>query len=154
MVSTLSIKNLQKPKKNICYFQTPTIFVLELKESWKPFSNKVPMTKFSFTQFLMFCITFPENGFNFVAQKLQKNWKFPFSNVQNIHFLSQGHFKTVSQKSCHDQLWIYMVRKALSCFFRKWFQLSHSKFAKIWKIPFPNAQNIFFWVQGSLKTMF
>ena len=36
MVSTLSVKILQKTKK--CYFQTPTILVLELKEASKPFS--------------------------------------------------------------------------------------------------------------------
>ena len=46
MVSTASIKNLQKTKKY--YFQTPTILVLELKEASRPFSKKHLLAKFWF----------------------------------------------------------------------------------------------------------
>ena len=93
MVSTSSIKNFQETKK--CYFQTPVILVIELKESSNPFSKKLPMTIFWFKQFLMFCLTFPQNDFNFVDQKFQKlkislsKWK------EHSHLISrslQNHF--------------------------------------------------------------
>ena len=36
-----------------------------------------------------------EDGFNFVTQKLAKNWKMPFSNARNSCFCAQGTFKTI-----------------------------------------------------------
>ena len=55
-----------------------TTFGLELKESSKPISKKVPMTKF--------CLTFPDHRFNFVMKKLKKTKKMLISNAQNIPF--------------------------------------------------------------------
>ena len=93
MVSTSPPNNLQKTEK--FSLQTFRTFVFELKVLSKPFSKKLPMTKFYFKQFLMFCLTFPEKSFNFVTQKFAKNWKIPFSDAQNICFWYQVRFKTV-----------------------------------------------------------
>ena len=64
----------------------PTILVLELKEASKPFAKKVRMTKFWFKQFLMFCITFPQDGFNFDTQNLQNPENFPFQTLRTFVF--------------------------------------------------------------------
>ena len=92
-VSTSSLKTSQKTEK--CPFQTLRTFTFELKVASKPFSKKLPITKFWFKQFLMFCLTFSENGFNLVTQKFVKNRKMLFSNAQNIRFWVQGSFKTI-----------------------------------------------------------
>ena len=78
-------------KTKTCPFQTLRIFVFELKVISKPFSKKLPITKFWFKKFSMFCLTFPENGFNFVTQKFAKNWKMPFSNALLLHFCYLNH---------------------------------------------------------------
>ena len=70
MGSTSSLKNLQKSRK--CTLRT---FVFDIKVASKPFFKKLSMTRFGFKQFLMFCLTFPENGCNFVNQKIAKNLK-------------------------------------------------------------------------------
>ena len=93
MVSTLSLKNLQRFEK--CTLQRLRTFVFELQVASKPFSKKLPMAKFWFKAFWMLCLTFPENGFNFVTQKFVKNWKMPFSNAHNIRFWAQGFSKTI-----------------------------------------------------------
>ena len=46
MVSISSLKNLRKTEK--CLFQTLRTFVFEFKVASKPFSKKLPMTKFWF----------------------------------------------------------------------------------------------------------
>ena len=97
MVSTSSIKNLQETGK--CPFQTLKIFVFEIKVVSKSFSKKLPRTKFEFKLFWRLCLPFPENSLNFVTQKLEKNWKIPFSNAQNIRFWAQGSFKTIFLRS-------------------------------------------------------
>ena len=52
----------------------------------------------------MLCLTFPENSFHFVAQKLKKKtWKMAFSKVQNIPFWPQGSFKTIEFK----KFWLF-----------------------------------------------
>ena len=58
-----------------------TILRLEIKESLEPFSKNVPMY---IKQFLMFCLTFPENALNFVTQKLQKTENFPFQILRTF----------------------------------------------------------------------
>ena len=60
------------------------ILVLELKEA--SFSKKVPITRFAFKQFLMLCLTFPENSFNFVTQKMQKTENFHFKILKTFAF--------------------------------------------------------------------
>ena len=57
------LKNSHKNEK--CSFQRLRTYVFEFKVAWKLFSKTVRMTKFWFKQFLMFCLTFPQNGFNF-----------------------------------------------------------------------------------------
>ena len=93
MVSTLSLKNLQKTEN--FPFQMLRIFVFQLKAASKLFSKKLPKANFEFKWSWRHCLAFPENGFNFVTQKFAKNWKMPFSNAQNIRFWAQGSFKTI-----------------------------------------------------------
>ena len=96
MVSTSSIKNFQETKK--CYFLTPAILVIELKESSNPFSKKLPMTIFWFKQFLMFCLIFLQNDFSFVDQKFQKTENFPFQMQRTFAFDLKVTSKPFSKK--------------------------------------------------------
>ena len=93
MISTSSLKNLQKTEK--CSIQTLTTFVFEPKVTSKPFSKKLPVNEFWFKEIWTLCLTFPEKDFNFVTQKYTKTWKMLFSNAQNIHFWAQSSFKTI-----------------------------------------------------------
>ena len=79
MVSTLPLKTLQKTEK--WSFQTLRTFVLELKVTSKPFSKKLPITKYGFKQFWMLCLTLPENGLDFITQKLAKTEKCYFQTL-------------------------------------------------------------------------
>ena len=54
----------------------------------------------------MLWLTFSQNGFNFVTQKFQENWKTPFWNTDNIRFWAQGSFKTIFQEGFYDQILI------------------------------------------------
>ena len=60
----------------------------------------------------MLCLTFPENGFDFVTQKFVKNWKIPFSNAQNIRFWPKGSRKTIFQEASSDQILIFWDSEA------------------------------------------
>ena len=83
MVSTSSLKNLQKTEKRP--FQTLKTFVFELEVASKWFSKKLPVTKFRFKMFWTFCLTFPENGFNFLTAKISKRLKNDqFKRSQNL----------------------------------------------------------------------
>ena len=73
VISTWSCRNLQKTVK--CPFQRLTTFVFEIKVASKTFSKKLSMSKFSFKEFSMLCLTFPGNGFTFVTEKFVKIWK-------------------------------------------------------------------------------
>ena len=84
-----------KKNKKKCSFQALTTLVFEVKVASKPFSKKLPMTKFWLKKFWTFCLTFPENGFNFVTQKFAKNWTVHFSNAYNTRFWSQGSSKFI-----------------------------------------------------------
>ena len=84
-------QNLAKNCK--CSFQTHRAFVSEVKVASKPFPEKFPMTTLSFKWFWTLCLTFPKNGFNFVNQRLTKNWKMIFSNTQNNRFWAQDLFR-------------------------------------------------------------
>ena len=119
MVLTSSLKKLQRTEK--CYFQRPRAFAFDIKVASKSFSKRLTKTKFWFKQFLTFCVTFPENGLNFVIKKFRKNWKMPFSKAQKIGFWAQASFKAIFKKVYYDQLWIQMVLKALLRFLRKQF---------------------------------
>ena len=59
-----------------CLLQTLRTFIFKLKVASKPFSKKLPMTNFDFRGSWRLRLTFPENGFNFVTQKLQKTEYF------------------------------------------------------------------------------
>ena len=59
-----------------CPLQTLRTFIFKLKVASKPFSKKLPMTNFDFWWSWRLHLTFPENGFNFVTQKLQKTENF------------------------------------------------------------------------------
>ena len=50
----------------------------------------------------MLCLIFPENGFNFLTQKFQKNWKMPFSYAPNIRFWAERSFKTIFKEASYD----------------------------------------------------
>ena len=117
MASILPIKNFQKTK--YCYFQTPTIIVLEFKEAPKAFSKKVPLTKFWFKQFFMFSLTFPENAFNFVTQKLQKTENFPFQMAKTFVFDLKVASKPFSKKLPITDFW-------LNCFWKLWLAFPES----------------------------
>ena len=83
MVSTSSLKNLQKTRK--CPFQTLTKLAFEAKIRSKSFSNKLPTPKFGFKQSWTFCFTFPENGFHFVTQQFaKKTEKCPFQTITTL----------------------------------------------------------------------
>ena len=56
------------------------------------------MAKFWFEQFLMLSLAFPENDFNFVTQKVAKNWKMLFWKVQNIVFQLKVASKSKNEK--------------------------------------------------------
>ena len=94
MVLTLPLKNLQKTEN--CSFQTLRIVDFELKVASKTFSKKLPVTKFWFKLFLMFCLTFPENGLNFDNQKFAKKQKSTIFKRPQYWFLRsrklQHHF--------------------------------------------------------------
>ena len=138
MVSTSSLKNLQKTKK--CSFQMLPTFTFELKIALKPFYEKVLMYKFWFKKILTLCFTFPENGFKFVTQKLIKNWKMHISNAQNIRLLAQVSSKTIIEDTFYKQILIEIVLNALPHLPRKWFQLRHSKICKKLKNAFFQTQ--------------
>ena len=207
MSSTSSLKNLQKTRK--CTLRT---FVFDLKVASKPFFKKLSMTRFGFKQFLMFCLTFPGNGCNFVNQNIAKNlksaifkrpqyWFLSSKKVKN-HFLrkflwpnfvfncfrcfaslSQKMASTSSPKNCKKlkisifkcsensclisrSLQNHVLKSFLSptlnldglegchAFPENGFNLLTQNFAKNLNMPFSNAQNICFWVQSSLKTIF
>lgn len=43
-------------------------------------------TIFGLKEFSLLCLTFPENGFNFITQKFEKKCKMTLSNAQNVGF--------------------------------------------------------------------
>ena len=85
----------RKLQKTEIFFQILRTFVFDLKVASEPFSNKLLMTDFEFKWFWRLSLAFPENVFNFVTQKLAKNWKILFSNTQNIRFWAQSSLKTI-----------------------------------------------------------
>ena len=94
MISTSSLRYFQKTEEYPC--EALITFVLKHKVSSRPFYKKLCMTKFWFKQCTRLCLTFPENGFNFVTQIFAKIWKILFLNTLNILFWAQGCFKTIS----------------------------------------------------------
>ena len=120
----------------------------------KLFSKRLAMTKFWFKQLWMSCFTLPENSFNFVTQKLQETENFFFLNTQNIRFWSQVASKPFSKKLPminFEFRWFWRLGLA---FPENDFNFVTQKFELNWKMPFSNTQNIRFWAQGSLKTIF
>ena len=95
-VLTSSLKNMQKSEK--CPFQRLIKFVFEIKVASKPFPKKLAMTKFWFKQFLILFLTFPENGFYFVTQKLQKTKNFLFQMLKIFVFYLKDTSKPFSKK--------------------------------------------------------
>ena len=100
MVLTLSLKNLQRTEK--CPFQMLKTFVFELKVASKSFSKKLLVTKLWFKQFWTPCLTFPENGFNFVTQKFaKKTEKCPFQT----HIILVSSFRKCENHYPRSSLW-------------------------------------------------
>ena len=93
MVSTSSLKNLQKTEK--CTFQKLRTIAFEVKVASKPFSKKFTMAKIWFKKYSTLSLTFPEIVSTSSLKILQKTWKMLFSNVQNIRFWTQGSTKTI-----------------------------------------------------------
>ena len=68
-------------------------------------SKKSPMIKFWFKQFLMFCLTFPENGFKLVTQKLLKTEKYHFQTLRTFVFELRLASKPFSKKVPKTKFW-------------------------------------------------
>ena len=90
-------KNFQKTEK--WPVQTLTKSTFELKVASKPFAKKIPITKLRLKYFWTLCVTFPQNGFNFVTQKLAKNWKILFLKRSQHSFLRSGQLQNYLLKS-------------------------------------------------------
>ena len=130
MVWTSSIKNFEKTKT--CYFQMPTIFfILELKEVLKPVSKKVPMSKFWFKTFLMFCLAFPENAFKFVTEKLQETENFPSQILRTFVFDLKVALKPFFKKRPLTNFEFKWFWRLCLAFPKNYFNLVTQKFAKI-----------------------
>ena len=93
MVSTSSTKNLQKAKT--CYFQTPTIFVLELKEASNHFLRKFLWPNFNLNSFWCFA-SLSQKMVSTSSLKNCKKLKISFSKCSEHSFylsrLLQNHF--------------------------------------------------------------
>ena len=78
------------------YVQRPRTFVFHLKIAWKPFSEMVLTANPRVKQIGSFCISFPENGFNFATRKFGKKLKNVISEHSEHSFLNsrqiQNHF--------------------------------------------------------------
>ena len=94
-----------------------------------------------------------------MVQKLQKKWKVPLSNAQNICFEYLGRLKTI-----FEDAFIKMFAMAnfefklfwmlFLAFIESGFKFLTQKFAKMWKMTFSGIHNIYFWLQGSFKANF
>ena len=77
-------------------FQMLRTFVFDLKVILKQFSKKLPMNNFEFKWSWRLCLTFPENGFNFNTQKVEKNpEKCHFQKLKTFAFeikVASNHF--------------------------------------------------------------
>ena len=123
MVSTSSLKNLQKTEK--CPFQTLRILIFKLKAASKPFYKKLPITKF-----WTLCLNSPQNGFNFANQKLQKTEDLPFQTLGTFVFELTVASKSFSKKLPMTKFWLRKFLIFFLTFLRKRFQLRHSKICK------------------------
>ena len=78
------------------YVQRPRTFVFHLKLAGKPFSEMVLTASPRVKQIGSFCISFPENGFNFATRKFGKKLKNVTSEHSEHSFLNsrqiQNHF--------------------------------------------------------------
>ena len=83
-VLTSSFKNLQKTEK--WCFQTLRTFAFELKGALKPFSKKLPITKFRFKQFWTLCLTFPKMVSTSSQKDLQNIEKWSFQTLRTFGF--------------------------------------------------------------------
>ena len=95
-------QTLQKTEK--CPFQTLRTFVFKLKVASKPFPEKLLLTKFRLKKFWTLCPIFPENSFNYAAQKFQRLISMTLSKVHNIRFWPEGSWKTVFWNTYYEQL--------------------------------------------------
>ena len=92
MVSTSSIKNLERTKK--CYFWMPTIFVLSSRKLQNQFLRSSFWSNFDLNSFWCFA-SLSQKMVSISSLKNCKKLKLPFSNAQNIHFWDQAGFKTI-----------------------------------------------------------
>lgn len=93
----------------------------------KPFSKMLPSRIYGFKKIPKLCLAYSENAFEFVTQKLSDRWNMTFSNIQNICFGLQDSLKNFLKCFIQQTLNLKFL-KSLSCFPRKWFQFSQSKF--------------------------
>ena len=127
MVSTSSLKKLQQTEK-IVFKCSENLF---LSSSYlQNIFLKASYYQISFKKFSPVCLTLAENGFNFVTQKLAKNWRILFSNAHKIHFWAQDNFKIIFLEASYEKIFIIKVLNPLPHLSKKWFYLCHSKICK------------------------
>ena len=108
---------------------------------------------FGLNSFEYFCLTFTENGFNFVIQKFAKIWKVLFSNTQNIRFWAQGFSKTNLCEVSYAQILISKILRLCLAFSGNGLNFVTQKLAKNGKRLFQNGHNICFLAQRCSKTI-
>ena len=127
---------------------------IEHNEALKAFSKKVPMTKFWFKQFFDNLPYFLGKWFQLVTQKLQITENFPFQMLRTFIFDLKIASKLFSRKLSVANFEFNQSWKLCLNFLEIGLNFVTEKFAKGWKMPFSNDQNIYFWAQGSFKIIF
>ena len=133
-----------KKGKN-CYFQRIGRF--DQKLTLKLFSHD----KYLIYKVLKALLWIPKYWFqchHFNISKQTKK-KVSFSNAKNVRFWPAWSFKTFQVLITKFSIW-----KALTWFPRECFRFATSQCGKLWKMSFSIIQNIPFWSQSSLKTIF
>ena len=129
MVSTLSLKNLQKFWK--CPFQRLRTFGFYRVAS-KPFPEMLTMTNFGFKDFWKLCLAFIVSGFNFMAQKCgKKTENFLFQSFSSSSaFDLKVVLKPFSKMFSMSDFWFIQFYMLCLAFPQKHFQLVHWKMCK------------------------
>ena len=107
-VLTSSFKNLQKTEKYT--FQTLRTFIFEFQIAWESLSKRLPMINFWFKYFSTLCLTFPENGFEFVTQKFGNHC--PFQTPRRFVY----ELKVSSNQFLRCFLWSIFDLASFECF--------------------------------------
>ena len=116
-------------KKLKSHFQKLRTFVFDFKVASKPISKVLPLAKFKMKPFWRLWFAFPENGFNFVPQKVTKKVKNITFQPSKQSFFTQNHFlkcpfsKMLPMTNFEFDVWIYFLY-----FSRLWFSFSGNGF--------------------------